>query len=353
MLESTELVDWLHRLPDLPRTPLVQLPTPIHRLARFGKHLGGPDLWIKRDDLTGLAGGGNKSRKLEFLVGDALRTGADTLVTVGAIQSNHTRQTAAAAARCGLRCALLHCAWTSDAGPGYRRVGNILLSSILGAELYLDERERPIEDQSPLDGLVEHLRQQGRKPYLIPGGGSEHPLGSMGYVACASEIMQQSRDFGFHFDYVVHCTGSGSTQAGLVAGFTALETETRVIGVSDDNEVEIKKARVLRLANETLETLDIPQRVDPGDIEIITATTDPYGVVSTEVFEGIHLLARSEGLMADPVYEGKAVLGLLKLADQGRFESDSRILLMHLGGTAAVHAYASQFPPVEFTRFEA
>ena len=226
-------------------------------------------------------------------------------------------------------------------------------SSILGAELFLDDRERHIEDKSPLQNLVEHLRQQGRKPYPIPGGASEHPLGSMGYVACASEILQQSRDQGLHFDYVVHCTGSGSTQAGLVAGFAALGTDTRVIGVSDDNEVEIKRTRALRLANETLEKLDLKERVCSEDIEIISATTDPYGVASKDVLEGIHLLARSEGLMADPVYEGKAVLGLLKLADQGRFEPDSRILLMHLGGTPAVHAYASQFHPVEFTRFEA
>ncbi len=224
MTESAELADWLYRLSDLPRAPLVQLPTPIHRLARLGKHLGGPELWIKRDDLTGLAGGGNKSRKLEFLVGDALQSGADTLVTVGAIQSNHTRQTAAAAARCGLQCALLHCAWTPDAGPGYRKVGNILFSSILGAELYLDERERPIEDKGPLADLADHLRQLGRKPYLIPGGASDHPLGSMGYLACASEIVKQSREQGLHFDYVMHCTGSGSTQAGLAAGFAALET---------------------------------------------------------------------------------------------------------------------------------
>ena len=353
MPESLEIADWLHRLPDLPRTPLVQLPTPIHRLANFGAHLDGPDLWIKRDDLTGLVGGGNKSRKLEFLVGDALRSGADTLVTVGAIQSNHTRQTAAAAARCGLRCALLHCGWTRDAGPGYRQVGNILLSSILGAELFFDDRERHIEDKTPLASLVEHLRQQGRRPYPIPGGASDHPLGSMGYVACAAEITMQSRDLGLHFDYVVHCTGSSSTQAGLVAGFAALGTDTRVIGVSDDNEVEIKKARVLRLANETLEKLNLKERVCPEDIEIISATTDPYGVASEDVYEGIQLLARNEGLMADPVYEGKAVRGLLNLVEEGRFESDSRILLMHLGGNPAVHAYASQFPPIELTRFKA
>ena len=347
-----ELADWLNLLPDLPRSPLVQLPTPIHPLANFGAHLGGPELWIKREDLTGLAGGGNKSRKLEFLVGDALRSGADTLVTVGAIQSNHTRQTAAAAARCGLRCALMHCAWTRDAGPGYRHVGNILLSNILGAELYLDDRERSIEDKSPLEDLAEHLRRQGRRPFLIPGGASDHPLGSLGYVACAAEITRQSRDQGLHFDYVVHCTGSSSTQSGLVAGFAAMEAATRVIGVSDDNEIEIKKSRVLRLANATMETLALPQRVGPDDIEIIAATPDPYGVANEEVFQGIQLLAHNEGIMADPVYEGKAIRGLLNLVGEGRFEQDSRILLMHLGGTPAVHAYASQFPPVEFKRFE-
>ncbi len=352
MTKTEERIDWLLRMPDLPRRPLVQLPTPIHKLASFGAHLGGPDLWIKRDDLTGLAGGGNKSRKLEFLVGDALRSGADTLVTVGAIQSNHTRQTAAAAARSGLKCALLHCAWTRDAGPGYRETGNILLSNILGAELYLDERERSIEDKGPLEELAEHLRRQGRKPYLIPGGASDHPLGSMGYLACAAEIVTQTHDLGVHFDYVIHCTGSSSTQAGLVAGFAALGTGTRVIGVSDDDEVEIKKARVLRLANDTLETLQIPERVSPGDVEIVTATKDPYGVASEEIYEGIHFLARNEGIMTDPVYEGKAVRGLLNLATGGRFEPDRRILLMHLGGAPAVHAYASQFPPVEFKRFE-
>lgn len=352
MTDTRELADWLFRLPDLPRTPLVQLPTPIHQLANFGALLGGPELWIKRDDLTGLAGGGNKSRKLEFLVGDALRSGADTLVTVGAIQSNHTRQTAAAAAKTGLRCALLHCAWTRDAGPGYRHAGNILLSSIMGAELYLDDRKRSIEDKSPLEDLVEHQRRQGRRPYLIPGGASDPPLGSMGYVACAAEITRQSREQGLHFDCVVHCTGSSSTQSGLVAGFAAMETGTRVIGVSDDNEVEIKKSRVLRLANATLETLALPQRVSPGDVEIVAATSDPYGVASEEVFQGIQLLARSEGIMSDPVYEGKAVRGLLNLAAEGRFEPDSRILLMHLGGTPAVHAYSGQFPPIELKRFE-
>ncbi len=149
MTNKKNLDDWLNVLAEWPRAKLAQLPTPIHRLENFGLQLGGPELWIKRDDLTGLSGGGNKTRKLEFLVGDAIESGADTLVTIGAIQSNHTRQTAAAAAKCGMKCALVHCGWTKDAEPGYRQVGNILLSSIMGADLYLDDKKRPIEDQGP------------------------------------------------------------------------------------------------------------------------------------------------------------------------------------------------------------
>lgn len=172
-------IAWLRSLSDWPRVPLAQLPTPIHRLSNLGKHVGA-ELWIKRDDLTGLAGGGNKTRKLEFLVGDAIQSGADTLATVGAIQSNHTRQTAAAAARSGLKCALLHFGWTKDAGPMYRQVGNILLSSMMGADLYLDDTARPIEDNGPLDEFDAWLRTQGHKPYVIPGGGSDHRLEAMG-----------------------------------------------------------------------------------------------------------------------------------------------------------------------------
>ncbi len=177
MRAKKNIDQWLHELPEWPRATLAQLPTPIHCLSNFGKHLGGPELWIKRDDLTGLAGGGNKTRKLEFLVGDAIQTSADMLVTVGAIQSNHTRQTAAAAAKCNMKCALLHYGWTKAAGPVYRQVGNILLSSIMGADLYMDETDRPIEDQGPLSEFTEHLKACGHSPYVIPAGASEHRLG--------------------------------------------------------------------------------------------------------------------------------------------------------------------------------
>ena len=187
-MTKTKMGELRHSLNLRARSSLAQLPTPMHRLENFAKQLGIADLWIKRDDLTGLEGGGNKTRKLEFLVGDAIRAGADMLVTAGAIQSNHTRQTAAAAAKHNLKCALLHFGWTKDAGPMYRQTGNVLLSSLMGAELYLDEVERPIEDQSPLSEFAESLKRSGHKPYLIPGGASEHRLGSFGYMDCAAEI---------------------------------------------------------------------------------------------------------------------------------------------------------------------
>ena len=336
------------RVGQLPRFSLAQLPTPLQPLNNFAALLDGPQLWMKRDDLTGLEGGGNKTRKLEFLVGDALRQGCDMLITVGAIQSNHTRQTAAAAAKANLKCALMHCAWTKDAGPNYREVGNILLSNLMGAELYLDATERPIEDQGPLDEFMTHLRSQGHTPYLRPGGASEHPLGSMGYINCASELADQMAQKGIEFDYLVHTTGSSSTQAGLVAGFKALGVSTRVIGVADDGETDIKRGRVRALANEALNALDLPALVEVADVEVVASSAEAYGFADDLIKEGIHLMATKEGLIADPVYEGRAIRGLLDLNTSGRFAPDDKILLMHLGGSPAIHAYANQFAEVQF-----
>ena len=342
----SELQNLLHQRP---RAPLALLPTPMHRLRNFGKHLAGPELWIKRDDLTGLEGGGNKTRKLEFFVGDALKQGADMLVTAGAIQSNHTRQTAAAAAKSKLKCALLHFGWTKDAGPLYRQTGNILLSSLMGAGLYLDETERPIEDQSPLADFAERLKRAGHSPYTIPAGASEHRLGSFGNMACAAEIALQCRLESIRFDYIVHCTGSSSTQAGLVAGFAFMGINIKVIGIADDNETAIKRERVLELANNSLAELKSSVRVTPADVEIISADQSVYGKAEPETYDAIRLLAQSEGLVADPVYEGKALRGLLKLAAERRFESTSKVLLMHLGGTPAIHGYANQFGTPAFS----
>jgi len=343
----------LTELAKRPKASLAQLPTPMHRLPNFGERLNGPELWIKRDDLTGLEGGGNKTRKLEFLVGDAIASGADMLATAGAIQSNHTRQTAAAAAKCNLQCALLHFAWTEDAGPAYRQVGNYLLGSLMGAEIFLDDTERPIEDQSPLNDFCDFLRDRGDVPYLIPAGASEHRLGSLGYMVCAAEIVVQSQSLDVHFDYIVHCTGSSSTQAGLVAGLAAMGETTRVIGVSDDEETSIKRERVLQLANDALAETGLAARISSSDVEIIAADQSTYGKADSETLDLIRLLARTEGLIADPVYEGKAIRGLLSLANGGRFDSDSRILLMHLGGTPAMHAYADQFGVIKSSPFPA
>lgn len=335
------------KLSQRPTADLAQLPTPIHPLKNFASLLDGQELWIKRDDLTGLEGGGNKTRKLDYLVGDAIEKGADMLVTVGAIQSNHTRQTAAAAAKNNMKCALLHYGWTKDAGPYYRKVGNLFLSSMMGADLYIDETERPIEDQGPLSDFVEHLRAQGHKPYLIDGGASDHRLGTLGYLGCAQEIVEQCKERNIQFDYVVQCTGSSSTQAGLVAGFAAMGQKTRVIGIADDEETIIKRERVLKLANEVLQLTDIPGKVLDDDVEIIAADKSHYGERDAKTMDAIRLFAKKEALIADPVYEGKAIRGLLELNEQGRFEKGSKILLMHLGGGPAIHAYANQFDHIE------
>jgi 1-aminocyclopropane-1-carboxylate deaminase len=341
-LKRDRLMTLSGRIAEQPRVSLAQLPTPLHPLQNYSRLLG-LDLWIKRDDLTGLVGGGNKTRKLEFLVGDALRVGADTLVTIGALQSNHTRQTAAAAARSGLRCVLLHSGWTRDAGEFYRQTGNILLSSLMGAELYVDETPRPIDDQSPLTELTRRLEAEGRRVYAIPGGASEHPLGSLGYMVCAAEIVQQAEALGRSFDYIVHCTGSSSTQAGLLAGLRTLGVDTRVVGIADDEETLIKQARVRKLANDSLALLGLDTRVSEDDVTVIAVDQSTYGVADARTLDSIRQFATAEGLMADPVYEGKALRGLRDLAEQGYFEAGSRILLMHLGGTPAVHAYANQF----------
>lgn len=351
--DNNAIADLLARLEKLPHFSLALLPTPIQPLYNFGKSLGGPELWMKRDDLSGLEGGGNKTRKLEYLVGDALQQGADMLVTVGAIQSNHTRQTAAAASKAGLKCALLHCAWTKDAGPNYRTVGNVLLSQIMGADLYIEETERPIEDQGPLEEFINHLKKQGHKPYLIPGGASEHRFGSMGYIKCAAEIAMQTSDCAQEFDYLIHCTGSSSTQAGLLAGFAALEIETRIIGVSDDDEIEIKKKRVQQLANDALQELGLTMRITDHEVEVISSSPNDYGVPDAEIIRGIEQLANTEGLIADPVYEGRAIHGLWCLANENRFDKDAKVLLMHLGGSPAIHAYASYFDSVRLQTFNA
>ncbi len=336
----------MEKISSYPRFPLALLPTPMQSLENLSASLSDVEVWMKRDDLTGLEGGGNKTRKLEFLIADAKNKGADTLATIGAIQSNHTRQTAASAAKAGMKCALLHFKWTKDAGEMYRKVGNILYSSIFGADLYVDNKERPIEDQGPLSEFGEYLESKGQKPYLITGGASENELGCLGYMVCAVEIMEQCDALGFEFDYIVHCTGSSSTQAGLVAGLAAMGSKTKVVGIPDDEETIIKKVRVEELSNNTLKMLNIQASVSQDDFDIIACDTSHYGESDATTFEGIKEFARMEGIIVDPVYEGNALRGLKELTRAGHFEKGSKILLMHLGGTPAVHAYANQFDEI-------
>jgi 1-aminocyclopropane-1-carboxylate deaminase len=330
------------RLARRPRVALACLPTVVHPLPRLSQGLGGPEVWIKRDDLTGLAGGGNKTRKLEFVVADALERGADTLVTVGAVQSNHTRQTAAAAARVGLGCVLLHNNWVPAKGPAAGAVGNPLLSDLVGATAYYDPVERAVGDDGHLAELADHLRGEGRRPYVIPGGASEHRLGSFGYIGCAAEIVAQAQGLGVDFDYVLHCTGSSSTQSGLIAGLAALGARPRVIGVADDAETGEKSERVLRLARDALAELELAAAVATADVEVMSSDPSPYGVAAPGTIDAILRLARTEGIAADPVYEGKALAGLIELVDRGVLTREHRVLLLHLGGTPAIHAYADQ-----------
>ena len=327
------------------RFPLAHLPTAVEPLRRLSAHLGGPEIWIKRDDCTGLAGGGNKTRKLEYLVSDALAQGADTLVTIGGIQSNHTRQTAAAAARAGLRSVLVLERWVNWPDDNYERVGNILLSRILGAHIEIAPGS-VASASANLANAAERVRSLGGVPYVIPSGASDHPLGGLGYLRCALEILQQSEETGLQFSAVVHATSSGSTQAGLVVGFAALSATCRVIGIDVDADAGNTRSTVLRIARSTAALVDARREIADEDVQIAAAYAgDSYGLPSPQTIEAIRLMGRLEGVLLDPVYEGKAMAGLIDMIRRQQFAPSDRILFLHLGGTPALHAYADLFAP--------
>lgn len=330
----------------LPRFRLAHLPTPMHPLKRLSAYLGGPEIWIKRDDCTGLAVGGNKTRKLEFLIGDAIARGADTIVTVGGIQSNHTRQTAAAAAIAGLRCELVVRRWVPWDDPNYERVGNILFSRLFGAHVNIAGGVGRVGTAEPeFTEIMERAKAEGRNPYAIPAGGSDHPLGGIGYALCAQEIAAQAQEHGVHFDAIVHATSSGSTQAGLLAGLTALAVSTPVIGIEVDDEPAYLMKLVPRLARQTLELLGLDgSLISDNAIHIRTGYQGTgYGLPTEATVEAIRTAATLEGLLLDPVYEGKAMQGLIDMVRRGEFKRNSRILYINLGGIPALHAYASIF----------
>lgn len=314
--------------------------TPLQPLSRLSAHLGGPMIFMKRDDLTHLAGGGNKARKLEYLVADALAQGADTLVATGATQSNHARQTAAAAARAGLRCVLLLERRLQDQPEEYYRSGNAMLNRILGATL-CEELPAGADIANEVEQLKKQLIQQGFKPYVIAGGGSS-PLGAVGYVRCAQEIRDQAVALGIEVDCIAHAAGSGGTQAGLLAALCG-ERRTRVLGYSVRFDASHMSKIVQTIADQTA-SLTGASPVSREWIEVDDAHIGPgYGLATSEALDAIKLVGSMEGILLDPVYTGKAMAGLIADIRSGSFSADQNIVFLHTGGAPALSAYASLF----------
>lgn len=310
-------------------------------MTRLSDRLGGPRLWIKRDDCTGLATGGNKTRKLEYLVADAVSQGADTLITLGALQSNHARQTAAAAAKLGLKCVLVLEERVSQPTDAYRHNGNILLDRLLGATLKYVPRDTAMVEAG--ERAADDVRRAGGKPYVIPTGGS-NPIGALGYVGCATEILQQAADLGIRVDRVVHATGSNGTQAGLVAGFDGIRSGVRVLGITVGRSRAVQEKGVAALVDETWAHLGLKGAAPHDNIEANDSYFgEAYGVPTPAMREAVQLLAETESLLLDPVYSGKAMSGLIDLIRRGTFGKDENIVFIHTGGQAGLFAYESAF----------
>ena len=325
------------------RYPLTFGPTPIENLQRLSAHLGGAvDIFAKRDDCnSGLAFGGNKIRKLEYIVPDAIAAGADTLVTIGGVQSNHTRQVAATAAKIGMKCRLVQESWVPFEDAVYDRVGNILLSRVMGAEIELVNEGFDIGIRESWERAIADVKAKGGKPYAIPAGASVHPLGGLGYVGFAEEVRQQEAALGFRFDYVIVCTVTGSTHAGMVVGFAKDGRQRNVIGIDASFTPEKTRAQVLDIARKTADLIGLGHGIEDEDVVLNEDYAYPvYGVPSAETNEAIRLSARLEGMMTDPVYEGKSMQGLIDLVRKGFFPAGSKVLYAHLGGVPAINGYS-------------
>jgi L-cysteate sulfo-lyase len=325
-----------------PRIRLAHLPTPIEKMENLSNHLGGPNLYIKRDDCTGLGTGGNKTRKLEFLMAEALAQGADTVITQGATQSNHARQTAAAAAKLGLDCRILLEQRVTGFGDEYEESGNVLLDHLFGAEI-ADRLPGGTDMAAALAGLEEELRAKGRKPYAIPGGGS-NPVGALGYVACATELLQQSFELGLRLDHIVIATGSAGTQAGLVAGLHGANAGVPLTGISVRAPKARQEENVHRLTVATAELLGLAAPVPRSAVMAEDGYVGPgYGMPTPEMIEAVTLTARHEGILLDPVYTGKGMAGLIGLIRAGRFARNENVLFIHTGGAVGLFGYRACF----------
>jgi 1-aminocyclopropane-1-carboxylate deaminase len=331
---------------DFDRVSLLFGPSPVHRLRRLEEHLGGRvEIWAKREDCnSGLAYGGNKVRKLEYLAADALAQGCDTLVSIGGVQSNHTRQVAAVAAHLGLGCVLVQEHWVEWPDAVYDKVGNILLSRIMGADVRLDRAGFDIGFRPSWEQALAEVEDRGGKPYAIPAGASDHPLGGHGFARWAYEVEAQERELRIFFDTVVVCSVTGSTQAGMIAGFAGQERPRSVLGIDGSATVEQTWHQVARIARRTAESIDLGRELRDDEIVLLDEWhAGTYGVPDAKTIEAIRLCARLEGVLTDPVYEGKSMAALIDLVESERIEPGSRVLYAHLGGQPALNGYAGAF----------
>jgi L-cysteate sulfo-lyase len=326
-----------------PRIRLGHFPTPLEFMPNLTRHLGGPQLYIKRDDCTGLATGGNKTRKLEFLVAQALEQGADTLITQGAVQSNHARQTVAAAARVGMQCKILLEQRVSNASEEYEESGNVMLDRLMGGEIVA---RLPAGTNMPeeMENLAAELRSAGRKPYVIPGGGS-NPVGALGYVRCAQELLDQSYEASLRIDHVVHATGSTGTQAGLVVGLRASNSGIPVYGISVRAPKDKQEENVWRLVQATVDYMGLPaSSVERADVVANSDYVgDGYGIPTDSMIEAVRLTAQHEAILLDPVYSGKGMAGLIALIRAGHFRKDENVVFVHTGGAVGLYGYRQIF----------
>jgi L-cysteate sulfo-lyase len=328
-------------LSNFPRFVLAHLPTPLEPLARLRQHIGGPRLYIKRDDCTGLALGGNKTRKAEFLIGAALAEGATVIVSEGGLQSNHVRQTAAAAAKAGLKCHLVLDHHVPIDTAIYRENGNLLLDRVLGAVTHLCAADETRADL--IARLLPRLRAEGEVPYYIPTGGSNE-IGALGYAAAALELLQQSKEAGIAVDRVLFATASGGTQAGLAVGMALADARLQVLGVDIEGEADALAADIHKVAEACAHKVGLPRALRDDAFEICRGYAGPgYGVPTPGMLEAVRLMATLEGIVLDPVYTGKAMAGLIDLVRSGHFAPDETIVFIHTGGMPAIFAYADHF----------
>lgn len=334
------------------RVTLGFYPSPVHKLKRMSK-LFGVNLWAKRDDISsGLAFGGNKIRKLEWLVADAIAKNCDTLVSIGGVQSNHTRQVTAVAAALGMKSYTVQETWAEWQDPIYDKVGNILLTRLMGGHPILEGYGYSTVEKSSWEKALEEVIKNGGKPYAIPAGGSDHPLGGLGYAHFADELKIQEEQLGIFFDIIVVATCTGSTQAGMLVGFAAQDKRRRIIGIDTANDVEMTRRAVSKIAYATIELIQSRSgkviSLPKNDIEINSDYSQPgYGLPSKKTIEAIELAAQFEAMITDPVYEGKSMAGLIGLCQKGEFTAKNNILYVHLGGATAINAYYKAFEDPE------